>query len=162
MHFKLLRFFCSGQDIKADWYVFYPPSPLWLFSKSLHNSCFEIAPIQFFLSLVSCHLSLLSDLKMVIISCSSHWQQKWSQKLLHSDSTKHVAHQGEQSYLPGWQLHVRLTWSWQSRLFPFDISLISSCRDSQASKEHSTPSKLSNMAQTWWLQNTFYLLKCLD
>merc|ERR1712014_7185 len=30
-----------------------------------------------------------------------HWQQKWSQKLLYSDSTKHVAHQGEQSYLPG-------------------------------------------------------------
>merc|ERR1712083_885146 len=30
-----------------------------------------------------------------------HWQQKWSQELLHSDSTKHVAQQGEQGHMPG-------------------------------------------------------------
>ena len=54
-----------------------------------------------FISIGSCHLSLSSDLQIVIISYSSHWQQKWSQELLHSDSAEHVAHQGEQSYLPG-------------------------------------------------------------
>merc|ERR1711884_414986 len=59
------------------------------------------------------------------------WQQKWSQELLHSDSTKHVAHQGEQSYLPGihrqarniplqasyriWHKHGGRSKSWQGR-----------------------------------------------
>merc|ERR1711936_1235054 len=33
-----------------------------------------------------------------------HWQQKWSQELLHSDSTKHVAQQGEQGHMPGFHL----------------------------------------------------------
>ena len=73
----------------------------------------------------------------------------FNQSIFTADSTKHVAQQGEQGHMPGEKKVLsHLVW----KLFKI-FSLI--VRVSLESREPFTPSRLLNMAQTWYVQISF-------